>query len=64
MSHWSHYVSLIVHLSSSWFESLNLFVDADTLYYQVIGEMDMDDDGTISFMDFKHGMSKQAAFQE
>lgn len=38
--------------------------DREQVVQNVIGEMDMDDDGTISFMDFKHGMSKQAAFQE
>lgn len=30
----------------------------------VIDEMDMDDDGSISYLDFKHGMSKLNGFEE
>jgi hypothetical protein len=30
----------------------------------VISEMDMDDDGSISYLDFKHGMSKLNGFEE
>ncbi|KAL5263248.1 hypothetical protein ACHWQZ_G008584 [Mnemiopsis leidyi] len=30
----------------------------------VINEMDMDDDGSISYLDFKHGMSKLNGFEE
>ncbi|KAL5263244.1 hypothetical protein ACHWQZ_G008584 [Mnemiopsis leidyi] len=34
------------------------------LAQKVINEMDMDDDGSISYLDFKHGMSKLNGFEE